>query len=415
MIPSAFVMLDALPLTPNGKVDRRALPAPNQASLEERAYSEYVAPQDTVELELTKIWEEVLGVQPIGVRDNFFDLGGHSMLAVSLFTQIEQKFGKNLPLATLFHATTVEQLSSILRQEEGLDPWSMLVAIQTGGDKPPLFCVHGADGNILVFQNLARHLGPDQPVYGLQAKGLDGKQAPHTQVEEMAEDYIRLMRTVQLEGAYLLAGFSSGGVVAFEMAQQLHKQGQKVALVVLFDSYSPAVYYKPSSSHNWVSHHLGNLLRLGPKEKLNYFLEGTKAWLHKIRCKFYPDIGLSLAQAHKKLLPTYDSITINQSAKYIDIFTAQKQAVIDYVPQVYCDRLILFRSAELPWWLPHDLELGWGELAAGGLEIQDIPGDHHNILRDNVQVLSEKLRVYLDEVQTGRTPDANGKQYGAGI
>jgi thioesterase domain-containing protein len=120
------------------------------------------------------------------------------------------------------------------------------VTIQIGGSKPPLFCVHAIDGNVLVFQNLARHLDPDQPVYGLQAKGLDGKQAPHTRFEDMAADYIKEIRTVQPEGPYLLAGYSSGGVVAFEMAQQLQAQGQQVELLALIDSYCP-VYFNPQS------------------------------------------------------------------------------------------------------------------------------------------------------------------------
>lgn len=395
MVPSAFMLLDALPLTPNGKVERRALPMPDQALLElERAY---VAPRDPVELQLTKIWEEVLGVQPVGVRDSFFDLGGHSLKAVRLFAQIENTFGKNLPLATLFQAATVEQLAIVLQHEE-LAPWSMLVAIQTGGNKTPLFCVHGVDGNILAFQDLARYLDSDQPVYGLQPKGLDGKQTPHTRIEDMATEYVRQIRTVQPEGPYLLAGYSAGGMVAFEMAQQLQRQGQKVALLAMFDTKCGAIYSKPFSSRTWASRHLSNLLRLGPKEKLIYLMGGMKDRLGKIARKFYPTLEHSLLLSPKKSSPTSTVVANSQAATDV-ILTTLQQALLDYIPQAYSGRVLLFRSGEQPWWLAYDPELGWGGLVVG-LEVYAVPGDHPSIIRANVMVLAEKLRACLEQAQS---------------
>jgi acyl carrier protein len=180
-----------------------------------------VPPSDDLEIQLTKIWENVLGKKPISVKDNFFDLGGHSLLAVRLFAQIEKTFGKNLPLATLFQAPNIEELANILRQKGWSAPWQTLVAIQPGGSKPPLFCIHPVGGNVLCYRDLAHYLGQEQPVYGLQAVGLDGKQAPYKRVEDMAAHYIREIRASQPEGPYLLAGHSSAGMVAFEMAQQL--------------------------------------------------------------------------------------------------------------------------------------------------------------------------------------------------
>ncbi|HYN80431.1 MAG TPA: AMP-binding protein, partial [Gemmatimonadaceae bacterium] len=178
MVPSAFVMLHELPLTPNGKVDRRALPVPDQERPElERAF---LAPRDTLELQLTKMWEKVLGVEPIGVKDNFFDLGGHSLLAVRLFAQIEKSFGRNLPLATLFQAPTIEQLADILRQQGWTSRWSSLVPIQPGGSKPPFYCMHAGGGQVFFYRDLAHRLGPDQPFYGLQIRTLNGVQMPHT-------------------------------------------------------------------------------------------------------------------------------------------------------------------------------------------------------------------------------------------
>ena len=177
----------------------------------------FIAPRNELELQLTRIWEQVLGIPIISVNDNFFEIGGHSLLAVRLLAQIEQVFDKNLPLATLFQAPTIEQLANALRQTEGSSSWSSLVALQPHGYKPPFFCVPGNLGNVFVdLGDLAKHLGPDQPFYGLQ----DGIQNP-AQIEALAVRYLDEIRTVQPEGPYLLGGVCSGSIVAFEMAQQL--------------------------------------------------------------------------------------------------------------------------------------------------------------------------------------------------
>jgi pimeloyl-ACP methyl ester carboxylesterase len=235
MIPSAFVLLETLPLTPNGKIDRHALPAPDQTRLEQEGT--FVAPRDELELQLTQIWEKVLGIKAIGIHDNFFDIGGHSLLAVRLFAQIEKTFGKSLPLATLFQAATVVDLAETIRQENWLAPWSSMVTIQEGGLKLPLFYMHAGGGNLLVYRYLALCMGQDQPVYELQPRGLDGKFTPHTRIEDMAAHYLALIRNHQPEGPYFLAGLSTGGLVALEIAQQLHTLGQEIALLALFDTY----------------------------------------------------------------------------------------------------------------------------------------------------------------------------------
>ena len=280
MVPSALVQVESLPLTPNGKVDRRALPAPGLARTDlERTY---VAPRDALEMQLAAVWEKILGIESIGIRDNFFDLGGHSLLAVRLLAQVEKVSGKKLPLVTLFQAPTVEQLAKILRQEEWKAPWSSLVAIQPLGSKLPFFCVHAAAGNVFFYSDLARHLGPDQPFYGLQAQGLDGDQEPCTRVEEMASHYIKEICTVQPEGPYLLGGLSFGGIMAYEMAQQLQAQGQKVGLLVLFDTWGPGyprispfrlMRDKIRRTAERVYNNVRRLMRLELKEQAAFALE----------------------------------------------------------------------------------------------------------------------------------------------
>ncbi|MEG3936130.1 amino acid adenylation domain-containing protein [Microcoleus sp. B13-B4] len=385
MVPSAFVFPDALPLTPNGKIDRRALPAPDR--LKQEPASTFVPPSDDLEIQLTKIWENVLGKKPIGVKDNFFDLGGHSLLAVRLFAQIEKTFGKNLPLATLFQAPNIEELANILRQKGWSVPWQTLVAIQPGGSKPPLFCIHPVGGNVLCYRDLAHYLGQEQPVYGLQAVGLDGKQAPYKRVEDMAAHYLREIRAFQPQGSYLLAGHSGAGMVAFEIAQQLVAGGQKVAVLALLDAYSPQslVHELPPGRTLYVN--FLNLLRLRPEDKLPYIKERA-VWLHsRITRKIAKTFNLWMRRP-----------STEDSHPYALITEAFSQAIRDYVPQVYPGQATLFRTRHQPTRVYYDHLFGWGSLVAGGLEIRDVPGLHLTLLTEPcVRVLGEKLRACIDE------------------
>lgn len=389
MIPSVFVFIDALPLTPNSKVDRRALPVPNQARPElEKAF---LAPRNNVEQQLTKIWEEVLGIQRIGVKDNFFELGGHSLLALKLFAQIEKKFCKKLPLATLFEAPTVEQLASILNQKGYSARWSSLVTIQPSGSKRPFFCVHALGGNVLSYQSLVHYLGSDQPIYGLQAQGLDGKQAPFTRVEDMAAQYIKEIRTVQSQGPYLLGGHSSGGTVAFEMAQQLIAQGQKIALLAMFDTYSPQLFISNPSRFRTAYVYLRTLSRLPLKDKLSYFLEKLQ-WMQSMM--------LSKDCIEFELWNKYPLPEKLQPHEILLIESIKQATMVNYVPQVYQGKITLFRTKEELRWCHYRPHRGWESLVAGGLEIHEIPGTHLGMLeKPSVKNLAEKLRACLEQAQ----------------
>ncbi|HEX2092297.1 MAG TPA: thioesterase domain-containing protein, partial [Longimicrobiaceae bacterium] len=231
MVPSAFVLLEELPLTGTGKVDRRALPVPGT----DLVANAYVTPRDTLELQLAQLWEEVLGVRPVGVRDDFFALGGHSLLAVRLLAQVERLTGTRLPVAALFAGPTVEQMAGALRAGEAPGVSTPLVPIQPAGAARPLFFVHAAGGNVLGYQALSRYLGAEQPFYGLQARGVEGDEVPRARIEEMAADYLAELRAVQPEGPYRLGGWSMGGLVAYEMARQAEASGEAVELLVLVD------------------------------------------------------------------------------------------------------------------------------------------------------------------------------------
>jgi surfactin family lipopeptide synthetase A len=370
MVPSAFVTLREMPLTPNGKINRRALPAPDQAELAPQ--ETFVQPKDVIESRLVQIWEAVLRVRPIGVRHNFFELGGHSLVAVKLMQRIEQAFGKNLPIATLFQAPTVEQLAVFLRQEEAAPSSSCLVPIQIEGAKLPFFCVHGAGGAVIRFYDLARHLGSDQPVYGLQALGAAGKESVHTRVEDMAAAYISEIRTVQPDGPYLLAGYSFGGLVAFEMAQQLIAQGQMPPLVILFDTFCPPAY--------------------------DTFAEKCSALFKAFRIPADGPPGYVSRKAKmvvRGLQRRVSEMKVPEALRQVR--RTCQEAAKAYALRVYPGRIVLFRSTERPLTHFHDHHAGWKAVAAGGLELHEISGDHDDVLLEpQVQVVAEQLKACLD-------------------
>ena len=239
MIPSLFVFLDAMPLTANNKVDRNALPVPVSPLT---TGSVHVVPTDQMDVQMAALWQQVFGMNAIGIHDNFFDLGGHSLKAAHLFYLIEQVYGRHLPLSTLFQAPTIATLTALLSQEQSSSPWQSLVAMQVGGHTIPVFMVPGVGGNVLMFSRLARLLGRTYPVYGLQARGLDGKEAPFTSVQKMASHYVEQIRRVRPNGPYSILGSCTGGLIAYEMAQQLVTDGEVVTLVVM-DTWHPSTYH----------------------------------------------------------------------------------------------------------------------------------------------------------------------------
>ena len=185
---------------------------------------------------LLAMWCELLGLDSVGLDDNYFDLGGDSALAVHLFARIEKEFGVKLPLATLFEAQTISELTDVLRSKAQPVGWSPLVTVQPSGSRAKFFCVHGAGGNVFIYRDLAKLLGPDQPFYGLQSRGLDGKEELQSSVADMARVYVDAVQRVQPHGPYFLGGYCMGGTVAYEMAQQLSAKGEQVGMVALFDT-----------------------------------------------------------------------------------------------------------------------------------------------------------------------------------
>lgn len=367
------------------------------AKEEQRAY---MAARNALEQQLAGIWEKVFGVKPIGMQDNFFELGGQSLIAVKLFAEIEKRFHRSLPLATLFQAPTVAQLAQIMQQDGWEPPWSCLVAIQPGGTKPPFYCVHGVGGNIVEYLHLARSLGPDQPFYGLQAQGLDGKKPWLTRVEDMAAQYIKEIRAFQPEGPYYLGGSSFGGMVAYEMALQLQAQGQETALLAFFDTNGPDYpRYLPTTTafrrrlYKYRTNfdvHWSNLRLLKGRDRIEY-----------VRDK-YARVQRYFWKKKKRLIQWWRrrvvQLTLPETLRKVQ--NSGNQALEAYHPKPYPGKVTLFRATEQPYGIYYDRTLGWGSLVQGGLEIIDIPGHHGSIIREpRVGYLAQNLKECIERCQ----------------
>ena len=406
MLPTAFVLLPAMPLTPNGKVDRKALPAPTHENL--TLDHEYVAPRTKLEKKLVPIWESTLGVAPIGIRDNIFELGVNSILAARLFARIERTLGRDLPPGPLFKAPTVELLAKLLEREGSNERrWTSLVAIQPQGTKTPLFCAHGGAGTVLFFQSLANRIAPSRPLYAFQAQGLHGLDVPHTSIAEMAAHYIKEMRMVQPRGPYLLAGWCFGGLVVFEMAQQLQRIGEKVDMLAMFDAASaPAYDFRPSApdlarlgdrlnakrSEFWSSSSVQKLQHAGRKliepvtRRTQILYRRIVAMVHrkvilKLRRAFYGYFG-----TRGRPLPGYIR---NKYFLY-----ANATLELHYQHRAYAGNIVIFRDQS-----PYpDSGLGWGRFTPD-IEVHEIAvsGDRHRALLQEpaVGLLADEIEEYL--------------------
>lgn len=277
MAPAVVLALGELPLNGNGKVDRARLPVPSASES-----TVHPAPGgNDAEARLLAIWRRVFERADIGVHDNFFELGGHSLLAMQVVAEVEREFACRLDIASLFHVPTIAQLSRRLDPEAGPASWTSLVPLQPAGARRPVYLVHGVNGGVYGYRDLVRFLGADQPVFGLQAVGLDGDVPRHTTIEEMAAHYVREVRSFQPRGPYALAGYSMGGLIAYEMARQLQAAGGTVAPLVLLDTEPigglPMLTYARGMAHHiprrlW--HHLRRWRRLPTDRRAGYLKEG---------------------------------------------------------------------------------------------------------------------------------------------
>ncbi len=401
MIPAYFLFVDEFPLTPNGKIDRKSLPAPDYIRLD--VGKTFSAPRNETEKRLVEIWEDLLLVKPVGVQDDFFEIGGSSLLALQLFERIETVFGVNLPLSGLFRGATIEHLAALIEEQNAT--WSPLVAIQPQGDNPPFFCVHGITGDILWFRELARNLAPEQPFYGIQALGLDGAHEPFSSIEKMATYYLNEIQKIQPEGPYFLGGASFGGTVALEMSQQLLAAGHQVGLLVIFDHYPP----------NIVSN-----VRYGIIQRMIFWLQILRnfpRWLYNFG---HLDLAAMFARARRKVAVTArtrfspngyyrstDNINAEDLIDYAVSLPEYRKRLIEdhyraisaYEPQPYSGRVLLFRAKAQSLFQQVDPAAEWKKLVGNSLEVKDISGSHERIFVDpNVKTLASELKRSLADV-----------------
>ena len=390
MVPSVVVALDALPLTPNGKLDRASLPDPGFAAYSERGHA-IVAPRTALETQLLEIWRESLGIAAIGVTDDFFDLGVDSLTAARLFARMERELERQLPLSAVFDAPTVERLAVLL--ESGVResrPWSSLVPLRASGTRPGIACVHGGAGTILLYRELADRLGEDQPVFALQAAGLYGGEPPHTSVPEMARAYVAELTAAVPVGPYVVGGYCYGGMVAYEMAQQLRASGAKVLFLVMFNAPSPSYNdtYRPIFDESGpLTDGVGALRDQTPARdtsvgsSLRRHWSVTSAGGVSARCRRVADAAARRARVVvrarlsrlrfaavmrlRRALP--DDMRENRHFQQIAA-RAQRQ----YSPAPYEGRMVVFRSRGLY----YEEDLGWSGLVRGGVDCHEVPGVH---------------------------------------
>ncbi len=347
MVPTGFVVMDALPLTANGKVDRRALPAP--AAQTSALKAEHVAPRNNIERALAAIWRKVLSVTDIGIHDDFFDLGGHSLIGIQLLGQVEQQFNKTLPLKSLFEAPTIAQFAELLKGEGATHDWKNLALIQPEGDSLPLFCVHGDEASHFI----PKYIGSTRPFYAFFHQGEDGRRIEFTTVESIAAHFIRELKQAKPKGPYLLTGFSFGGIVAFEMAQQLAAAGDEVPLLALIDTYSPALHAAAIKSDKRFYTPLKNAIY---------------RWIVRRALRNGGTVPARFRNFH--IIDTYDS------------------SVLGYKPKPWMGKIIVLKAEGS--WGPK--EMGWSTLAKGGLEVKVLPGDHYSIIKEpHVKELAHAL------------------------
>ncbi len=391
MIPSEFVFLRELPLTPNGKIDRKALVAIKGTSSGHRAPT--ALPENNLQRQLIRIWERLLGRQDVGIDDHYFDLGGHSILALQLFTEIEHLTGKRLPLATLFKAPTIRELASILQSTQRLTNWQSIVPINPFGTKPPLFAMPGIGGNVVGFYELVQLLGNDQPFYGLQSRGLDGEAEPFSNVKDIAAHFISEIQSVQPTGPYHLVGACIGGIIAFEMAQQLSAKGQKVALLVLLETWPPASLWVPRWS-------LPNFLR-----PFAFFFSMTFGVMIEIIRTNRKDRLTRLSKAFRgvrEVVHRGDVYRGDREVRFRDkVSEANRKAAGNYQPQPFSGRIELIIASERPVNPPKDTRMTWCDLALEGYSVDELPAAStgHLFKTPNVSSLAEKLKKLLSQAQ----------------
>jgi len=410
MVPSVFMFLDAMPLTPNGKLDRLALPRPSKAGSVDKNPNIHMEPRNSIEQTIVVIWKDLLKLDRVGIHDDFFDLGGHSLMSVRMFARIERDLGVRLPYTSLFRATTIAQIAVLVANvNEDITSWRIVVPVQTRGDTPPFFGVHAHEGGVLFWRNIVSYLPEDQPFYALQALGVDGIQTPLNRIPDMARLYIQEMRRVQPRGPYYLGGYSMGGEIAFEMGQQLVSQDEKVNLLVMLDTRNPSRSLRPMSRdiNGSLTATLDTALPQHPIGILRQKLSGHYLRLSVLSPRQQVAYVINQITIRIKQLITFTLVKILRILRrripdrllLIYLRLKHTEALINYVPVVYPGKITLFRATQSLTANPDDSRLGWGPLAAGGMDVHHFDAPHEIVNPEYAKDVASKLHECLKQAR----------------
>ncbi|HEY6331690.1 MAG TPA: amino acid adenylation domain-containing protein [Blastocatellia bacterium] len=406
MVPEVLIALDEFPRTNNGKIDRRALRAEHRVLA--RTENQHVGPHDMLELKLLTIWQDVLGVKEFGVTANFFDLGGHSLMAVRLMAQIRRWLGRELPLADFFQGPTIEHLAEAIRkQKDPVEP-SPLVPIQPHGSSSPFFCVHPGSGDIFYYIGLARHMPRNRPFFGLQDPKLYLDCDPFTPLREMAALYVRAIRSVQPDGPYMLGGWSFGGHVAFEMAQQLKEQGQKVGLLAIIDTGTQE-FLESRFADADSAKLLAMIACESAPEAGRTFQEMTEDIRSFGDSKEQVEYVAGILKKHNKLaLPEYAD---NYLLRALQLFETRIRIMKDYSPSAYTGQITLLQASDKVAGIEPDEEdpsWGWSKLCSQRVRVVSIPGNHATLgTEPHVGVLANRLAELIAEAEHSSSATAS--------
>ena len=376
--------IESMPLSPSGKNDRRGLSAPDFGRAGCRC--EFVPPRTELEERLVAIWEELTTFRPIGVTDEFFEVGGDSLLVARLFEEIHKNLGKDLPFETVLAAPTIERLAAVITESRVPAPFPLIIALKAVGSRPPFFAIPGSEGHPLSFYELARHGDPEQPFFGLEYPVPSPEQPYPTRIADLAARFLPEILKIQPHGPYRLGGHSFGGVVAFELAHQLTALGHEVSLLALFDTWGKGYPSRRSLPGKLIGH-LKHLRTLGFREQLAYLGRKTSGVFRRVGSSLpWPAVERSSQTPTESLQVGM----INQIARRC------------YQPLRFPGRMVLFRAERIPDWIGSrfdDQFMGWSDLAAGGVEVRMVPGDHLTLLhRENAESLARTLDAFLRTV-----------------
>ncbi|MFT6706360.1 MAG: amino acid adenylation domain-containing protein [Flavobacteriales bacterium] len=397
MVPLDFVVMDAFPMTATSKINRNKLPIPTYVKT--TTEQGLPPPSSIEEIFLIDLWKELLSVSEISIHDNFFELGGHSLIAVSMIARIEKETGNRLPLAALLEYNTVSRLAKLLQKPQSVesnpqqDIHNSLIPIKREGSKPPIYLVHGAGLHVLMFQTLAAHMGKDQPIYALQARGLDGHFEPLDNIEAIAAHYLSEILIQNPNGPYFLAGYSFGGLIAFEMARQLKVQGKEIAMLGMFDTEVRFHLSEKGQSKSYYQQLKGLTKKVGFNISLlaRNPIENAKYKTHVLK-RYYQRWKWS--RQSEEEMPQNDDQNFAALVDQMNLKAFEAYRIQDYDGPIH-----LFRATEKRFYLDDFEYLGWKPYAKKGVIIRDVPGDHLNLFNSpNGPTFASILQEEIDKV-----------------